>query len=192
LKVVKCEEVAATQAERIVGLMAPKIWWQMNQLHMLRFMQHELEQEGYQLLRARDGHEVIETALRERPDLMILDILMPKMDGLAALRRLKKEQNTGRSGHRADLQPARSDASGGRILRRGPDPDQAFQSHAASQGNPPVGFKKPARRTSRFTAHESHSALFIFIDACGWELLKHDPFAVISRRTASARLSLRL
>ena len=74
--------------------MAPKILVADDQLHMLRFMQHELEQEGYQLLRARDGHEVIETALRERPDLMILDILMPKMDGLAALRRLKMEQNT--------------------------------------------------------------------------------------------------
>jgi len=56
--------------------MAPKILVADDQLHMLRFMQHELEQDGYQLLQVRDGHEVIETALRERPDLMILDILM--------------------------------------------------------------------------------------------------------------------
>ena len=36
--------------------MAPKILVADDQLHMLRFMQHELEQEGYQLLQARDGH----------------------------------------------------------------------------------------------------------------------------------------
>ena len=74
--------------------MAPKILVADDQLHMLRFMQHELEQEGYQLLQARNGHEVVEMGLRERPDLMILDILMPGMDGLAALRQLKREQIT--------------------------------------------------------------------------------------------------
>ena len=74
--------------------MAPKILVADDQLHMLRFMQHELEREGYQLLQARNGHEVVETALREIPDLIVLDIMMPKMDGLAALRRLKEEEST--------------------------------------------------------------------------------------------------
>ena len=57
-------------------------------------MRHQLEPEGYQLLQARDGHEVIETALRETPDLLVLDVMMPKMDGLTALRRLKKDKAT--------------------------------------------------------------------------------------------------
>jgi len=65
-----------------------------DQPHMLRFMRHQLEPEGYQLLQARDGHEVIETALRETPDLLVLDVMMPKMDGLTALRRLKKDKAT--------------------------------------------------------------------------------------------------
>src|SRR5438046_10715198 len=65
-----------------------------DQPHMLRFMRHQLEPEGYQLLQARDGHEVIETALRETPDLLVLDVMMPKMDGLTALRRLKEDKAT--------------------------------------------------------------------------------------------------
>ena len=65
-----------------------------DQLHMLRLMQHTLEPEGYRVLQARDGQEMIETALRETPDLVIMDVMMPKVDGLAALRRLKKEKTT--------------------------------------------------------------------------------------------------
>jgi len=74
--------------------MAPKILVADDQLHMLRLVRYQLEQEGYELLQARDGHEVIETALRETPDLLVLDVMMPKMDGLTALRRLKKEKTT--------------------------------------------------------------------------------------------------
>jgi len=65
-----------------------------DQLHMLRLMQHTLEPEGYRVLQARDGQEMIETALRETPDLVIMDVMMPKVDGLTALRRLKKEKTT--------------------------------------------------------------------------------------------------
>ena len=61
---------------------------------MLRFMREQLEGEGYELFQARDGEEAIETTLRERPDLVVLDVTMPKLDGLTALRRLKKENST--------------------------------------------------------------------------------------------------
>jgi DNA-binding response OmpR family regulator len=46
---------------------------------------------GYLCLRARDGEEALRMAEREDPDLMILDILMPKMDGLEAVKRLKAD-----------------------------------------------------------------------------------------------------
>jgi CheY-like chemotaxis protein len=74
--------------------MSNKILVADDQLHMLRLVQHTLEPEGYRVLQARDGQEVIETALRETPDLVIMDVMMPKVDGLAALRRLKKEKTT--------------------------------------------------------------------------------------------------
>ena len=43
----------------------------------------------YQLLEARDGREALEVACREKPDLILLDILMPGMDGFEVCRRLK-------------------------------------------------------------------------------------------------------
>ena len=76
--------------------MATKILVADDQLHMLRLVQHELEQEGYELLLARDGEEAIGIALREKPDLVILDVMMPKVDGLTVLRRLKQEKSTRR------------------------------------------------------------------------------------------------
>jgi len=74
--------------------MAHKILMADDQLHMLRFMRQQLEREGYQLLQAHDGQEAIETTLRELPDLVLLDLNMPKMDGLTALRQLRREKAT--------------------------------------------------------------------------------------------------
>ena len=50
-----------------------------------------LESEGYQVIIARDGVECIDRLKKEKPDLMILDLLMPKMDGFAVHKEL---QNT--------------------------------------------------------------------------------------------------
>ena len=74
--------------------MGPKILVADDQLHMLRFMRQQLEPEGYQLLQAHDGLEAIEMTLRELPDLVLLDLIMPKMDGLAALRQIRREKST--------------------------------------------------------------------------------------------------
>jgi CheY-like chemotaxis protein len=62
--------------------------------YMLRFIQILLERDGYQMLVARNGHEAIEVALRENPSLVIMDAMMPKMDGFTALRELKREPST--------------------------------------------------------------------------------------------------
>lgn len=48
-----------------------------------------LETQGYQIVTARDGIEALATLKAERPDLMILDLLMPKMDGFAVCKELK-------------------------------------------------------------------------------------------------------
>lgn len=47
--------------------------------------------EGYTPLLASDGIEGLEMALREHPDLILLDILMPKMDGLEMLKKLRAD-----------------------------------------------------------------------------------------------------
>jgi len=53
-----------------------------------------LEQQGYQLTLARDGVEALEMAARERPGLVLLDILMPGIDGIEVCRQLKAEPTT--------------------------------------------------------------------------------------------------
>jgi two-component system cell cycle response regulator DivK len=52
-----------------------------------------LKHHGYQVVEAVDGEEAIEKAKTERPDLILLDIYLPKMDGYEAARRLKGDRN---------------------------------------------------------------------------------------------------
>ncbi|MEJ0021656.1 MAG: response regulator [Candidatus Doudnabacteria bacterium] len=47
--------------------------------------------EGFQVVSARDGEEGLSTALKEKPDLILLDIVMPKMDGMTMLKKLRQE-----------------------------------------------------------------------------------------------------
>jgi len=48
-----------------------------------------LESQDYQVVTARDGIEGLATLKAEKPDLMIMDLLMPKMDGFAVLKELQ-------------------------------------------------------------------------------------------------------
>ena len=48
-----------------------------------------LESKGHQVVTAQDGIEALATLKAEKPDLMILDLLMPKMDGFAVLKELQ-------------------------------------------------------------------------------------------------------
>jgi CheY-like chemotaxis protein len=49
------------------------------------FCKQELEDEGYRLILARDGREAIKLVRKERPDLVILDLCMPRLSGLDAI-----------------------------------------------------------------------------------------------------------
>ena len=51
-------------------------------------MKIRLQSKGYQVVTASDGQEALELAEKERPDLIILDVLMPVMDGYSCLREL--------------------------------------------------------------------------------------------------------
>jgi CheY-like chemotaxis protein len=61
---------------------------------MHRVLKHYLEQRGYETLTAGTGGQAIEVANNELPDLILLDVGMPDMSGLAALRQLKEQEAT--------------------------------------------------------------------------------------------------
>jgi two-component system alkaline phosphatase synthesis response regulator PhoP len=52
------------------------------------FLKQELEDEGYRVLLARDGTEAVDLVQSQQPDLAILDILMPQLNGLEAAKRI--------------------------------------------------------------------------------------------------------
>ena len=51
----------------------------------------KLVHEGMVALEAKDGEEGLATALKEKPDLILLDIIMPRMGGMAMLEELRKD-----------------------------------------------------------------------------------------------------
>ncbi len=51
-----------------------------------------LESQDYEIVTAQDGLEALATLKAEKPDLMLLDLLMPKMDGFAVLKELQDER----------------------------------------------------------------------------------------------------
>ena len=61
-----------------------------------KVLHDNLTQKGYSILEARDGLEGLAVALREHPDLILLDVRMPKMDGMTMMHKLR-EDNWGKN-----------------------------------------------------------------------------------------------
>ena len=61
---------------------------------ILRLLQVNLELEGYDVLLAHHGEHAIEVANEQHPDLVILDIMMPRLDGYQTCERLKAGEQT--------------------------------------------------------------------------------------------------
>ena len=61
---------------------------------LVRVIEGVLQRQGYEVLTAFDGVEGFEKAKKEKPDLIILDIVMPKMDGYEACRHLQRNPAT--------------------------------------------------------------------------------------------------
>lgn len=56
---------------------------------MLNALSDSLNNQEFTIITAKNGEEGLESALKERPDLILLDIFMPKMDGLVMLQKLR-------------------------------------------------------------------------------------------------------
>src|SRR5205085_7687318 len=56
-----------------------------------RLLAYPLEREGFRVLQARDGEEALTTFRGEHVDLVVLDVMLPKLDGLEVCKRLRAE-----------------------------------------------------------------------------------------------------
>jgi len=79
--------------------------------------QEELEEEGYEVFTAKNGKEALQKLRKEKPDLVILDIVMPEMDGMEALGRILGEEkrvpiilHTSHPGYQEDFMSWAADA----------------------------------------------------------------------------------
>jgi two-component system alkaline phosphatase synthesis response regulator PhoP/two-component system response regulator VicR len=62
--------------------------------HIVRLVQVNLEKAGYEVVTAFDGKEALEKVASENPDLVVLDVMMPYMDGFEVLQTLRKNPST--------------------------------------------------------------------------------------------------
>jgi DNA-binding response OmpR family regulator len=58
--------------------------------HVVKLLRANLESSGYHILTATDGEQAVSTVERDMPDLVLLDLMLPKMDGYAACQRIRE------------------------------------------------------------------------------------------------------
>lgn len=85
-----CDQVRATESR----LKAPKVLVVDDDPLTQCVLRHYLERVGYQVIGAIHGREANRLARHELPQLIILDVMMPDMDGWTVLRQLKKKEAT--------------------------------------------------------------------------------------------------
>lgn len=60
-------------------------------LFMRRLLSDQLAKYGYDIIEAENGEDAVLKCIREQPDLVFMDVVMPKMDGITATRLIKNE-----------------------------------------------------------------------------------------------------
>ena len=63
---------------------------------ILALVSFRLERAGYEVVQARNGEEAVQVALARRPDLAVIDVMMPRVDGYEATRQLRQQEETSR------------------------------------------------------------------------------------------------
>ncbi|MHB9035366.1 MAG: response regulator transcription factor [Armatimonadota bacterium] len=74
--------------------MARKILACDDEKHIVRLVQVNLERAGYEVVTANDGKEALQKVADENPDLVVLDVMMPYMDGFEVLQNLRRNPST--------------------------------------------------------------------------------------------------
>ena len=65
-----------------------------DEIYIVHILDFSLGMEGYEVLTALDGEQALEKARAEHPDLIVLDIMMPKLDGYETCKMLKADDRT--------------------------------------------------------------------------------------------------
>ena len=65
-----------------------------DEIYIVHILDFSLGMEGYEVLTALDGEQALEKARAEKPYLIVLDIMMPKLDGYETCKRLKADPDT--------------------------------------------------------------------------------------------------
>ncbi|MEQ1833236.1 MAG: response regulator [Candidatus Eisenbacteria bacterium] len=65
-----------------------------DEIYIVHILDFSLGMEGYEVVTALDGEQALEKARSEKPDLIVLDIMMPKLDGYETCKRLKADAET--------------------------------------------------------------------------------------------------
>lgn len=66
-----------------------------DQIETLAVHAYYLERKGYRVLRAEDGQQAVDSAREHAPDLILMDLSIPVLDGFSATRALKQDPRTG-------------------------------------------------------------------------------------------------
>ena len=65
-----------------------------DEVAIVRMLKERLESAGFEVLTAYDGVQAVEVARQECPDLIVMDVTMPRMDGLTAAQQLRADPTT--------------------------------------------------------------------------------------------------
>jgi CheY-like chemotaxis protein len=63
-----------------------------DEIFMLRLLESTFRKGGYRVVQARTGREALAISITEKPDLIVMDVMMPDLDGLSAIHQLRQTQ----------------------------------------------------------------------------------------------------
>ncbi|HTP09228.1 MAG TPA: response regulator transcription factor [Anaerolineae bacterium] len=75
-------------------MLMPKILIVDDEPPIIDVLSYNLKQAGYEVIIARDGEQAVAAARRDKPDLIVLDLMLPKLDGLEVQRIVRRESET--------------------------------------------------------------------------------------------------